>query len=70
MATTSEQRIGWVLDEMRREHEARYGWHEEAMAETRAANVKHRGSLRNLVIIAALRPIIEFAILVVLIWKL
>ena len=52
------------------QHQERRGWHDEAMERNRIDTERHNKGLRNLAIVALLRPLIELAILIVLLVKL
>jgi hypothetical protein len=57
-------------DQAERHHEERRKWHEAAMEQSDKANASHESRLTSLVLVAAMRPLIELAILIVLLVKL
>lgn len=60
----------WILEGMEKHQDERRGWRESDLATNAEANKRHDGNLRRLVAVALLRPLIELAILIVLLVKL
>lgn len=60
----------WVLERMERNQDERRQWHEAAMALSREGTASHNARFSRLVVAALLRPLIELAILIVLLVKL
>jgi hypothetical protein len=60
----------WIIERMDQHQEERRGWHEAALAQNEVGSANHDKAFRRLTVIAMLRPIIELAILIVLMVKL
>lgn len=59
-----------IFSQAEKANKRREEMHAEAMDATHLSIAKHNDSLRDLIIIAAIRPLVELAILIVLIFKL
>lgn len=55
------------IEQAERHQDERRGWHEDAMAQQTEANERHGRKISRIWWILALRPIVEIAILVVLV---
>jgi hypothetical protein len=72
MATSEDVTLAtrWILERMEQDQNERREWHTAAMAQNDTANAAYRKKTSGIFWMLALRPLIELAILVVLIVKL